>query len=722
MRKTILAKRTMSLVISGMLIGSIPELTGTPSTVYAQEQIQLEEMTVNELTEGYSSGKFTAKQIVHAYLDRIEKYEGTYNAFTFMNDKTLQEAEEIDRLRSEGAELGPLAGIPVVIKEAVDVAGFPSTFGWEPLSKSAGGIELMPAQDAPVVSRLKEAGAIIIGKTNIPAFSATGTHANTSWAGPTYNAVDPSIAPGGSSSGTAMAISGNFAVLGIAEETGGSIQNPAAAQAIVGIKPSFGLIPTTGVTPLAGSTRDVLGPHARSVLDAAVMLDVMAGYSEKDEKTQAAIGHIPEKGYAAAVSNQALNGKRLGLYGPGWRDSELSAETIELYEQAVKELEEEGAVVVEDPFAGSGFKEYVKKTGNVGMETFFYDLESYLKNLNPEDETLSIQSVFEEAGEIPWVKGGPLSFMEERFEDIDAAISDAKVAPDLTEFNEVREEYLQMVDSVMEEHDLDGFVYPQMSNRIPKLGEGDIGATTVPEINISGLPLITVPAGYYENGSPFGLAFFGEMWGEAELIAMAYDYEQATQHRELPVLIEKTADYTDVKPNSPYFPAVMSLAAAGAIDADQTEFQPNELISRAETADMIARGLHLTIPDNVSAVLEGFEDISSEDEYADVIAAAYNEGILLGGSDSFMGEQSLTREQMASVLVRAFNLAKVSNSPHTINITNVKPAHKEDVLILAQHGITVELGNYRPQDTVTRGEFAAFMYRAMELQLSGQES
>ena len=133
-----------------------------------------------------------------------------------------------------------------------------------------------------MVARLKAAGAIILGKTNIPAFSHDGARANTSWDGPTFNAVDRAIAPGASSSGTATAISGSFAVVGLAEETGGSIQNPASAQSLVGVKPTFGLVPNTGVAPLAGSTRDVVGPHARTVKDAALLLDVLAGYTPED--------------------------------------------------------------------------------------------------------------------------------------------------------------------------------------------------------------------------------------------------------------------------------------------------------------------------------------------------------------------------------------------------------------------------------------------------------
>lgn len=499
-----------------------------------KEDFRFEEVSVNELLSGYQEGAFTVQEVVQSFLDRIEEFEDTYNAFTFMNPHALEEAKEIDRLREAGNKLGPLAGIPIVIKEAVDVAGYPSTFGWVPLSRDSGGIELMPVKDATVTTRLKEAGAIILGKTNIPAFSCA-YNANNSWDGPTYNAVNRELSPGGSSSGTAMAVSGNFAVLGVAEETAGSIQVPAAAQSLVGIKPSFGLIPSTGVTPLAGSTRDVVGPHARTVQDAAIMLDVMAGYSEEDMKTEAAKGNVPEAGYPAILDATSLKGKRVGLYGPGWRTEELSKETQKLYSLAINELEKQGAEVITDPFAGTGFAAYMEsKNGFIGMETFFHDLEKYLKNLNPE---LSIKSVFEKAGEVPWAEGGPLSLVSD-FVNTETASADPSALPDLQEFTEVKAELLSIINTVMEKHELDGFFYPQMPEAIPALQVENVKTTTVSEINISGLPLITVPAGYYKNGSPFALAFFGKMWSEAELIGMAYAYEQATKHRVAPTLIK----------------------------------------------------------------------------------------------------------------------------------------------------------------------------------------
>lgn len=496
----------------------------------------LEEITVSELQQGYRDGTFTVEEVVKAYLERIEQYEGTYNAFTFMNEDAIEQAKEMDKLLQKGESPGELAGVPIVIKEAVDVTGFPSTFGWEGFSKESGGIEIVPEVDAPIVQELKEAGAIIIGKTNIPAFSTSGTNASSSWAGDTYNAVNPMFAPGGSSSGTATAISGNFAVLGIAEETGGSIQNPAAAQALVGIKPTFGLVPNTGTTPLAATTRDVLGPHARTVEDAATMLTVIAGHHEQDPKTEESV--VPDEGYKQSLHDASLEGKRLGIYGPGWREEELSPETKKLYERSIKELEDEGAEIVEDPFAGSGFSEFVETSGNIGYDALVNDMQNYLERLDPKGNIPTIAELFEQVDQVPWEEGGPLHHFLDRGVNFEEDLKDPHAKPDLNEFEEVREKYLDMIEQVMEKHNLDGFVYPQMSQETPLLQDEDnnIEATTVPEINISGLPLVTVPAGYYESGSPFALAFFGEEWSEAELLGMAYDYEQATHYREAPTL------------------------------------------------------------------------------------------------------------------------------------------------------------------------------------------
>ena len=520
------SRRTLALALA-LIVAS----TAFASLPYAAAatKFKFEEITLSELQAGYKNGQYTAEEVVKAYLDRIDQYEPNYNAFTVMNAQALEKAREIDKRRAAGEPLGALAGVPIVIKEAVDMAGFPSTMGWAPLSKEKGGIELIPEFDAPVVARLKAADAIILGRTNIPAFSSSGTRATTSWDGDTYNAVDRKLVPGASSSGTATAISGNMAILGIAEETGGSIQNPAAAQAIVGIKPTFGLVPNAGVVPLGGSTRDVIGTHARTVRDAAAMLDVIAGYSFEDPKTVAAIGNIPRNGYTSKLSKSALQGKRIGLYGPGWRDQDLTEETQALYDRAIEELKKQGAVVVPDPFAGTEFAEYFKASGSVGIESVIYDMEAYLKRLGKNAAITSVAELLEKTNEKPSV-----------FNRYNDDLPDPTSVADLSNFVAVRTKLLRIIGDVMDKNDLDGFVFPQMFKETPLLSsEDNIGATTVSEINVAGVPLVTVPAGYYKSGSPFALAFFGKMWSEADLLGMAYDYEQATKFRKAPVLTEK---------------------------------------------------------------------------------------------------------------------------------------------------------------------------------------
>ncbi|WP_138756379.1 amidase [Paenibacillus sinopodophylli] len=530
-------------ILTALVAVTVSTVSVSSHPVVAQEKFRFEEVTTDQLLEGYVQGSFTTEEVVQAYLDRINTYEASYNAFTFINSDALKEAKEVDRLRKSGVKLGPLAGIPVVIKESVDVAGYPSTFGWAKFSKEVGGLELMPREDALLVKRLKESGAIIIGKTNIPAFSGSGTNANTSWAGPTYNAIDRSIAPGGSSSGTATAVSANFAVLGIAEETSGSLQNPSAAQNIVGIKPTYGLIPSKGIEPVASSTLDTAGPHARTVKDVALLLDVIAGYSKDDPTTKLDQVKVTTS-YASNLNQSTLIGKRFGLLGPSWRTNlSMSEETQSLYNRAIEELKKEGAEVVEDPFQGTGFSQMIANVPSSGIEPFFYDQQKYVQALHVEGENeLTSKRLFEKVGAFPWATGGPLSMWIPRsFPDVNQALATAGVKPNLTVFNNQRNQFRDLIIQVMDKYQLDGFVYPQALTETPKLNSNEqIKATTVPEINISGLPIITVPAGYYEKGASFGLAFFGKAWSEKTLIEIAYAYEQATHYRKAPALVVDT--------------------------------------------------------------------------------------------------------------------------------------------------------------------------------------
>lgn len=494
------------------------------------------------MQEGFRSGRFTAETLAKACFARIEQYNPKYNALIFLNPAAIDDAREIDRRRAAGEKLGPLAGVPVVIKDAMDMIGFPTTAGWSKLYSKMGGVDLLPAKDAPVVARMRAAGAVMLGKTNVPILSRSGTHANDSWAGPTLNVVMPDRVPGASSAGSAAAVAAGMAVIGLAEETGGSIQNPASAQDLVSIKPTMGLVPNAGVVPLSGN-RDVVGPIARTVKDAALCLDMLAGYSAEDPKTLASVGHQPEGGYTSLLDRKALEGKRLGLYGAGWRNQPLSDEAAALYERAKEELRSLGAVLIEDPFAGSGFAELRCPTAPTpnfdarGMESITYDLHRYFERLGPNSPVKTYTEFATLIADADvFGPDGMLNFMGSLPQFVQT-LANPTSPPDISDFIALKTQYMRIFKKVFVESKLDGLVFPQMRCELPPLFAGEtIQETTVGEINIGGFPGVTVPAGYYASGSPFGLVFVGREWEEAELLAFAYAYESRTSHRREPTL------------------------------------------------------------------------------------------------------------------------------------------------------------------------------------------
>lgn len=508
----------------------------------AAADVDLSTLTVESIQAGFATNRFTAESLATACLHHIEKFNPVYNAIIFLNEGALDDARAIDRQRAAGERLGPLAGVPVVVKDPMDMIGFPTTAGWRFLCSKAGGIDLLPERDAPVVARMRAAGAIILGKTNVPVLSHSGSHANDSWAGPTLNVVMPDRMPGGSSAGTASAVAAGMVVLGLAEETGGSIQNPASAQDLVGIKPTIGLVPNAGVMPLSGN-RDVVGPIARCVRDAALCLDVLAGYSSEDPKTLAGVGKQPIGGYTSKLNKDGLKGKRLGLYGNGWRNQPLSAETEALYQRAKEELRSSGAVLVDDPFAGSGFAELRQPTPPLtnydarGMESLPYDLQKYLERLGSNSAVKSIEEFAKvTAQEEAFGPGGVLSYLQ-NLPQFAATAADPRTPPDISQFIELKTKYLNIFEEVFARHQLDAMLVPQMRNELPLLRNQDtIQETTVGEINIAGLPGVNLPAGYYASGAPFSIMFVGQLWSEADLLGLAFSYEVKTRHRKVPKL------------------------------------------------------------------------------------------------------------------------------------------------------------------------------------------
>ncbi|MGW0632966.1 amidase [Streptomyces sp. NPDC002758] len=475
-------------------------------------------LTLTQTLKGLESGKFTSVDLVKAYLARIDKFEPYYNAFTQMNPDALADAAASDARRKRGGrEVGKLDGIPIVIKDSLDVKGMPTTSGWPVTSPITHGLALVPEKDAPVVKRLRDAGAIFIGKTNLPILAGSGSNANNSAYGPTYNALNKDWVPGGSSAGSATSVAGGFAVSGIAEETGGSIENPASAQSLYAVKPTFGLVPTVGNFPLAGLTRDVLGPLAQTPQDAALMLDVMAGPSPDDPKTAGAI--VPAGGYTSQLSTHALEGKRIGLYGPGWRSGptgELSPETAALYADAVEKLKAQGATVVTDPFAGSGFAD-LRTAGGATNGGNNYAIEQYLERLGPSAAVHSVEELND------WADTHGF----ESDTRVNGMLAGAHDVPDLTPFNTNSAEYQRIFNKVMDDNHLDAVIFPQQTKEIGPLFGGSVSASVVSEINIAQLPGVVVPDGSYASGKPFNLIILDKKFHEADMLGYAYDFAQA---------------------------------------------------------------------------------------------------------------------------------------------------------------------------------------------------
>ena len=524
-----------TLIVAAALFGS----TAPPA---AAQEIDVVEMTTRDVRDGYASGRFTAVELTQAFLERIERFEDHYNAFISMNPDALAIAAELDAEYADSGPRGPLHGVPVVIKDNIDYGGLVTTAGWDGFSSATGGVDMIPDDDAAVVTRLREAGAIILGKTNLPDFAGHGTRTNSSVAGMTLNPYNVDKVPGGSSGGTATAVNSSFAVLGLGTETGGSIQNPASAQGLVGVKPTYGLVPNEGVVPLSGTYVDVVGPIARDVYDAAVTLDVLAGPTTEDLATYSAVGHIPETGYAGSLDSDALRGKRFGLVGPGWRDDWIPLDTLteEQYRLAVDVLTGLGAEVVEDPFEGSGFVElYDERSGVPSQGT--YDMYLYLQGLGPGAPFNSIEE---------WERLSGREYTRGRGRGNGPPPVPAR--PSATEEGDAyqawRHEIRALFRSVLEEHQLDGLFFPQSGTPNRPVVEDPERPDYAPNnwaeipsniINDIGVPTVTVPFSYYEDGTPFVLAWIGDSWTEAELLSYAYTFEEATKARRPPRLTER---------------------------------------------------------------------------------------------------------------------------------------------------------------------------------------
>jgi amidase len=492
------------------------------------DRLNLDEITVDKLQERYQAGDLTASQVTKAYIERIELLDQNgpgLNSVLTLNPDAVDIAEQLDRERSEGTVRGPLHGVPVLLKDNIDTYDMPTTAGSRFMEGS------IPPADAYIVERLREQGAIILGKTNLSEWANFHSNFSSSgWSGlggQVHNPYDLTRNPCGSSSGSGAAASANMATLTIGTETNGSIVCPSNANGIVGMKPTIGLWSRSGIIPISYTT-DSAGPMVRTVRDAAILLGALAGVDPDDELTSQSSDHLYSD-YTEFLREDGLQGKRIGFYTAPM-GNHFRVDTL-MY-RAVQKMEELGAEVIEI--------DRISET-NVGGDSFqvllyeFKDgLNRYFASLGEDAPVSSIEELAELTRSHPdetAIFDRELIFMAAEKEGLDSE-----------EYQNALERMLRYsreegIDKVMDEHNLDAIVSPTGSPAWKTdltLGDNFKLSSSSPSAR-AGYPIITLPMGQID-GLPAGLSFFGRAWSEPVLLEIAYAYEQATQHRFAPSL------------------------------------------------------------------------------------------------------------------------------------------------------------------------------------------
>ncbi len=484
-------------------------------------EFTLEETTIARVHEAMREGRLTAVDLTAAYLERIEPFdrESGLNAIVVTNPRAQEEAAALDAHFVETGEfVGPMHGVPVIVKDNFDTIGLQTTGG------SAAMAGYIAAEDSFQVQRLREAGAIVLAKSNMGEWAIHPYRNISSTLGETRNAYLLDYPTPGSSGGTASALAANLGLVGLGSDTGSSIRGPAAQLALVGLRPTIGLTSRAGIIP-QHYTRDVGGPIARTVEDAARVLAVIAGYDPRDPMTATAPDHTPAD-YTNSLDAAALKGMRIGVLRAISDTQTADPEILALFERALGNLAALGAEIV-DPFE---IPEFAEISEGLWCNTFRYDLERYLAAAdNPPVRTL--REIYEAGVHTEHIEH---YFQESLAVTVAPEEMDPPCSDHLTDPRRVR--FRESVESAMSEAGVTLIAYPTWSNPPRPIADpgGPFGNNSSRIAPHTGQPAITVPMGFNETGLPVGLQLLGRMFDEPALIGAAYAYEQATRHRRAP--------------------------------------------------------------------------------------------------------------------------------------------------------------------------------------------
>lgn len=531
-KSTLAAASTATLLATSCNTNTSSEKKEGKSAEESADNFELTEITVAALQEKIKSGQYTSEKIVQLYLDRINKIDKagpSINSIIEINPDALEIARSMDGERKNGKFRGPLHGIPVLIKDNIDTA--------DKMKTSAGSLALansIAQKDSFVAQKLREAGAIILGKTNLSEWAnIRSAHSTSGWSGRgglTKNpyALDRNAC--GSSSGTGAAIAANFATTGIGTETDGSVVCPSTHNSLVGIKPTLGLISRSGIIPIAHS-QDTAGPMGRCVADAAALLSALTGADERDKAINASNGKT-ENDYTKFLDPNGLKGMRIGVARKYFGFNNY---VDELMNDAIDVMKQQGAIIV-DPADIPHMGEYDATELTVLLYELKADLNTYLAGLGPNAPMKTLKDIidFNEKNKDKELKyfGQDLFLKAEEKGPLTT-----KEYLDALEKNH-RLSRKEGIDAIMDKEKLDAMIAPTGEPAwTTDLINGDhfTGGYSTPSA-VAGYPHITVPAGFV-YGLPVGISIFGRAWSEGTLIKIAYAYEQATKHRKSPTFL-----------------------------------------------------------------------------------------------------------------------------------------------------------------------------------------
>ncbi len=508
---------TRLLALSLFLFAAVPSAQAPPA-------FEVHEATIAQIHAAMRAGRLTCRGLVEQYLRRIDAYDKngpSINAIVITNPEALRQADDLDRRFAANGPVGPLHCVPMIVKDNFETVGLQSANG----SLALAGF--VSDRDAFQVRRVKEAGAIVIAKSNMAEWAFTPYETVSSiLPGYTKNPYALDRVTAGSSGGTAASIAASFGAVGLGSDTGNSIRGPASHQALVGIRSTMGLTSRMGVMPLS-TLADIAGPMARTVADAVTVFQVVVGEDPADPVTEAARAHLPQT-YAAALVRDGLKGARIGVLRQAYERDSTDPEVAQVFLTAVEDLKRAGAIVV-DPATVEGLAEIRRPRDAGPCMGFKYDINRYLASHGDGVPVKNLTEIVKSGRYHPNVRrqleqaeAGPENGPESSACQADTAYRDA-----------LRAAVMKMMESMK----LDALVYPTWSNPPRLIGDlntphGDNSQLFSPT---TGFPAIQVPMGYTRGGRlPAGITFFGRAWTEAVLIRLAYAYEQATRHRRPP--------------------------------------------------------------------------------------------------------------------------------------------------------------------------------------------